>query len=220
MNARACFIALAVAAALAPSGVGAQETIKSLTRDNNQGIQKTNHILDTLCNRINSNKFTIRSMKTCVNKALIDYAYTEQKKESILLNLNTDFSFYGSTYYLRMILFHLLENAYKHSQKDFSVKIWLSKRQLHVKDSGSGIDKEVLPYIFDPFFTTTKTSLGIGLSFCRSVMEAFGGIIICKSKQGKQSFTEFIMSFPEPTQTSSTPKIKKPTKHHVQKASN
>lgn len=185
-----------------------QETIRSLVRDNNQDIQKTSHILDTLCNHIDTSKFTIRSMKACVNKALINYAYTEQKKESILVNLDTDFPFYGSTYYLKMILFHLLENAYKHSQKDFRVKIWLSKRQLHVKDSGSGIAKEVLPYIFDPFFTTTKTSLGIGLPFCRIVMEAFGGIIICKSKQGKQSFTEFVMSFPEPTQMSARAKIK------------
>jgi signal transduction histidine kinase len=44
-----------------------------------------------------------------------------------------------------------------------------------VEDSGSGIDPQDLDHIFDPFFTTKSRGMGVGLSICRSVIEAHGG---------------------------------------------
>ena len=44
-----------------------------------------------------------------------------------------------------------------------------------VEDSGTGIDAEVLGRIFDPMFTTKPQGMGLGLSICRSIVEAHGG---------------------------------------------
>jgi signal transduction histidine kinase len=44
-----------------------------------------------------------------------------------------------------------------------------------VEDSGSGIDPEKMERIFNPFFTTKAHGLGIGLSICRSIIEAHDG---------------------------------------------
>ncbi|WP_246694198.1 ATP-binding protein [Mesorhizobium sp. M2E.F.Ca.ET.209.01.1.1] len=46
-----------------------------------------------------------------------------------------------------------------------------------VADSGMGVDPLKRDQIFDAFFTTKEAGLGIGLSICRSIVEAHGGTI-------------------------------------------
>jgi signal transduction histidine kinase len=44
-----------------------------------------------------------------------------------------------------------------------------------VEDSGTGMDPNSKERIFEPFFTTKPDGMGMGLMFCRSVIEAHGG---------------------------------------------
>jgi C4-dicarboxylate-specific signal transduction histidine kinase len=44
-----------------------------------------------------------------------------------------------------------------------------------VRDSGPGIDLEHIDCIFDAFYTTKSSGVGMGLSICRSIIEAHGG---------------------------------------------
>lgn len=46
-----------------------------------------------------------------------------------------------------------------------------------VEDSGPGIPPEVREKVFDSFFTTKSTGMGMGLTICRTIIEAHGGSI-------------------------------------------
>lgn len=71
---------------------------------------------------------------------------------------------------------------------------------VQVKDSGIGIPKEALGSIFDKFVQARNRRLGsgkgtgLGLAFCRKVMDAHGGLIWAESEPGEGSV--FTVLFP------------------------
>jgi signal transduction histidine kinase len=50
---------------------------------------------------------------------------------------------------------------------------------VEIEDNGPGIPDDHLAHLFDSFFSTKEGGLGIGLSICRSIVEAHGGRIAC-----------------------------------------
>lgn len=60
---------------------------------------------------------------------------------------------------------------------------------VQVRDTGQGIEQDVLPHIFDPFFTTKPVGqgTGLGLSICHSIITGLGGTISVDSVPGRGS---------------------------------
>lgn len=63
--------------------------------------------------------------------------------------------------------------------------------QLGVHDNGPGVAAENLPRLFNPFFTTKPEGMGMGLSICRSIIEAHGGRIWAESSVGEGTLLSF-----------------------------
>ena len=62
-----------------------------------------------------------------------------------------------------------------------------------VEDSGSGIDPENADRIFHPFFTTKSEGTGMGLSICRSIIEAHDGRLSLHSASNRGSVFEIFL---------------------------
>ena len=63
-----------------------------------------------------------------------------------------------------------------------------------VQDRGSGIDPEHANKLFSPFFTTKPNGMGMGLSICRSIIEAHGGRVWASGNIGSGTTFQFTIA--------------------------
>ena len=62
-----------------------------------------------------------------------------------------------------------------------------------IQDSGPGLDAEMLERVFESFYTTKPTGLGLGLSICRSIIEAHGGRLWASANQQRGVTFQFTL---------------------------
>jgi two-component system sensor kinase FixL len=65
--------------------------------------------------------------------------------------------------------------------------------RMSIEDSGSGISETVQPQLFQPFVTSKKSGMGIGLSICRTIVEAHGGRIWFEPAQDSGTVFHFTL---------------------------
>jgi two-component system, LuxR family, sensor kinase FixL len=67
-----------------------------------------------------------------------------------------------------------------------------------VADTGTGINPEIALHLFQPFVTSKANGMGVGLSICRTIIEAHGGRIAAGPNDGGGTIFEFTLPFAEP----------------------
>lgn len=91
---------------------------------------------------------------------------------------------------IQQVLVNLMRNAIEAMQvvesRELNVGTLLETGVLcvTVRDSGPGLPDEVQANLFQPFVTTKEKGMGIGLSICKSIVEAHGGRMSVQSKPG------------------------------------
>jgi PAS domain S-box-containing protein len=62
-----------------------------------------------------------------------------------------------------------------------------------VQDSGPGLTSGSLNHLFDPFYTTKPNGMGMGLSICRSIIEAHGGRLWATANSPRGAVFQFTL---------------------------
>jgi PAS domain S-box-containing protein len=75
-----------------------------------------------------------------------------------------------------------------------------------VRDSGPGIDPENLERVFEAFYTTKTSGVGIGLSICRSIIDAHGGRLWADANKPRGAVFRFILPGAETELTNGGPR--------------
>ena len=174
-------------------------------------IRRANDLIDKTLQsaqgkEINRNSFRYLKSQNLIQKALLEYGYSHKEEKDLIIlddtKTNEDFIIRGDETLFIFVLFNLLKNSlyYQTYKKDFKVNIQTSHDDVHniitIKDNGPGIAHEDQKIIFENFITSNKINgTGLGLPFCKRIMESFLGSIECNSIEGE--FCEFILKFPK-----------------------
>ena len=113
-----------------------------------------------------------------------------------LKNEVEDDSILGEENQIRQVLLNLILNALEAMPDGGSLDIRLFENTksntlcCEVRDTGTGIAKELLHTIHMPFISTKKNGLGLGLAKIHAILDEHGGNIACSSEPGQgTSFT-------------------------------
>jgi PAS domain S-box-containing protein len=111
-------------------------------------------------------------------------------------------SIHGDRVQLQQVALNLILNALEamRSVDGHSRELRIRSEARHVGDvlvticdTGPGIAPENLERVFEPFFTTKSSGVGIGLSICRSIVEAHGGSLRAGANQPRGAMFQFTL---------------------------
>ncbi|MCZ7932959.1 Sensor histidine kinase TmoS [compost metagenome] len=107
----------------------------------------------------------------------------------------------GDRTQLQQVLLNLIMNSAEATPRGAEAVMTVSCRQgpegeveVSVSDTGCGIPPEQLEQVFEPFYTTKSDGIGMGLSICRSIVEAHGGRIWATTNHPRGSSFTFTLS--------------------------
>ncbi len=166
-----------------------EETRQALGRIVKNGI-RAGDVLDRI--RALIKKVPARTDRFDINDAIIDVvALTRSELSSNGVSLQTQFAqglplIQGDRVQLQQVILNLIVNAIEAMSgvSRGARELWVSTEinasngaLVAVRDSGPGLDPASLEHLFDAFYTTKSSGMGMGLSICRSIIEAHGGRI-------------------------------------------
>lgn len=168
-----------------PELVEAKKTIQDILAD----VRRASDVIKSLraltskslpsFTRFALNDATMQTIKLI--KGELDY-----RKVSVSFDLTDDVEVLGDRVQIQQVILNLLLNAIEAttdlSERTGAIRLssnLLADRRIKVcvEDNGPGVSEEARRHIFDAFYTTKPSGIGMGLSICRSIVEAHLGVL-------------------------------------------
>jgi len=111
---------------------------------------------------------------------------------------------YADPELMKIVLNNIINNAIKYSG-DHTEPVEINLRQtpdrvsVKIRDNGEGIPPNELPHVFEPFYRVDKSrskrtgGYGLGLSLCKTIVEAHQGKIGIKSERGQGTTVTIVL---------------------------
>jgi signal transduction histidine kinase len=195
-----------------------EEMIKALSRNAQRLQSLTDDILDVT--RIESETLMLKieplDIGDLISNIIEDYRnQIEKNNDNVELYYNHEPKTSDSKIIVEadrarliQVVSNLLDNALKFTNKQYSKRgsIYVdvekkkdgNKKQeviVSIKDTGIGIDPEIMPRLFTKFATKSETGTGLGLFICKSIIEVHGGRIWAENNADGNGAT-FTFSLP------------------------
>jgi signal transduction histidine kinase len=163
-----------------------EEMIQAISRNATRLQRLTNDILDVT--RIESRSLKLNREKFNLNVLISDVVddYRNEIEKSngrvklLHEQLNQIIYVEADKNRLSQVISNLLSNAIKFTKEGtitVEAEIKGSKALVTIKDTGQGIDPEIIPRLFSKFVAKSESGTGLGLFISKSIVEAHGGRI-------------------------------------------
>jgi two-component system phosphate regulon sensor histidine kinase PhoR len=146
----------------------------------NQHIEKILYVAKTDSNQILLEKTKVDLEKT-IDLVKENILLKHQKTIDFKIELNKRYVINADEFHFYNIIYNIIDNAIKYSQKEIEVVIVAKESSdglmLSFSDNGSGIPSKDLPFIFDKFYRVTREDnkdiegFGIGLSYVKRICD-------------------------------------------------
>jgi len=192
-----------------PAQTGDAKTALAMIRRN---IELETQLIDDLLDftRIAKDKLQLRFAPVDAHLAIsnvVEICRVEAKSKNLRVHLNLRANRHcvaADAAKFQQIIWNLLKNAIKFTPEDGEISISSSNPAsevltISVRDTGIGVEPEVMQRIFDPFeqgnrsFERRFGGLGLGLAISKSLAQAHGGTLTAQS-DGHNSGSTFLLS--------------------------
>ena len=108
----------------------------------------------------------------------------------------------GDRVQLQQVIFNLISNAIEamsgisEGARELFISTGMAESDdvvVAVRDSGPGLDATSVDSLFKAFYTTKPSGLGLGLSICRSIIEAHGGRLWATANRARGAVFQFTL---------------------------
>ncbi|HXT85021.1 MAG TPA: HAMP domain-containing sensor histidine kinase, partial [Verrucomicrobiae bacterium] len=142
---------------------------------------------------LHKEKFDIdKLIKNIINEFENELDPDKEIKFNYFNSTNEPILIYADKNRIAQVISNLINNAIKFILKEGNICISIEKKQvvsnderefIYIKiiDTGSGIDKEIIPHLFKKFITKSFQGTGLGLYICKNIVEAHGGKIFAEN---------------------------------------